>query len=273
MDVSATIQMHHYTAHQPKLVQQRMDYLSEAAENAVDVLAGAYARAVNLLAQGGSAGGFNANIIDSGSSGRGLKTAFLANTKVLLLNVPRPTTAPEQLVDLDEYKAEDGWTRWTGQANEALQNAASTVRRQTTAVAIWRVERLSSLQAAFGFTIQDLAAILGITRPQLYKWLDAANSIKLQEASRARMATVERIAREWSSRTKVPLSSLSKETLAAGGTVFALMSAEVIDDRLVIGAFDELIAKIHEEPKSRSQLLREAGFARRPSVHSLPSDE
>lgn len=271
--MSDTIQARHYTARQAALLQQRPNDLIEAAENAAGTLEGAYSRTVHVLYDQSSLHGANVNVVGIGGSGRSVVTALTAGTKVMLVSTLRPTTAPELHADLDEYHVENSWTRWAGQAKEALQNAVSTARRQTTAAARWRVERLSALQAAFGFTIQDLAAVLGITRPQLYKWLDAANPTQPQEANRARLATVERIAKEWASRSKAPLSAVSKEPLTAGGTVFTLMSAEVINDGDVINAFDELVAKLQEKPKSRSQRLREAGFTRRPSVGSLPTDE
>ena len=271
--MSHTIQARQYSAPHAALLQQRPGDLIKAAENGVDTLEGAYAHALHVLRMNSSLHGADVNIIGVGSTGRGFVTALIPGTKVMLMSTSRPTTAPELLVDLDEYQTENSWTRWAGQAHEALQNAASTAHRKTTAAARWRVERISSIQAAFGFTIQDLAAVLGITRPQLYKWLDAANDIKLQETSRARLSMVERIAKEWLSRAKVPLSSVSKEPLSAGGTVFASMSAGVIDEGVVVGVFDELTAKLQERPKSRSQRLREAGFARRPSVRSLSSDE
>lgn len=271
--MSDTIQACHYTARQAALLQQRPSDLIEAAENVVEALDGAYSRTVHVLYDHSRLHCANVNVVGVGGSGRGLVTALTAGTKVMLVSTSWPTTAPELHVDLDEYHAENSWTRWAGQAKEALQNAASTARRQTTAAARWRVERLSALQAAFGFTIQDLAAVLGITRPQLYKWLDAANPTQPQEANRARLATVERIAKEWTSRSKAPLSSVSKEPLTTGGTVFTLMSADVINDAAVIGAFGELIAKLQEKPKSRSQHLREVGFTRRPSVRSHPTDE
>lgn len=272
--MSDTIQArHHYTTRHAALLQQRPSDLIAAVENGADDLEEAYARAVHVLLGQGLLQGVNANIVGVGNAARGIVPTVIAGTKVMLASTSRPTTAPELLGDLYEYQMENSWTRWAGQANEALHSAASTAHRQTTAAARLRVERLSSLQAAFGFTIQDLATVLGITRPQLYKWLDAANDIKLQETSRARLLKVERIAKEWSSRSNAPLSSVSKEPLTAGGSVFALMSIDVIDDDVVISMFDELMDKLHERPKSRSQRLREAGFARRPSVRSLPSDE
>ncbi len=271
--MSHTIQARHYAAPHGALLQQRTGNLIETDENGVDTLEGAYARALHVLRTYGGLHGENVNIIGVENADRGFVTALVAGTKVMLMSTSRQAIAPELFVDPDEYQTENSWTRWAGEAHEALKNAASVARYKTTAAARWRVERLSSLQAAFGFTIQDLAAVLGITRPQLYKWLDAANEVKLQETSRTRLSTIERIAKEWSSRAKVPLSSVSKEPLTNGGTVFSWMCADVINEGVVIGVFDELMAKLHERPKSRSQRLREAGFARRPSVRSLPSDE
>ncbi|MBV8033807.1 hypothetical protein [Roseateles sp.] len=271
--MSDTIQTRHYTARQAALLQRPPSDIIEAADSIVDVLGTRDQFTVQLNYSSTRVYGAHVNIIGAGAAGRGPAAALTAGTKVVVLSTSWPTTAPELLVDLDDYQAENSWSRWSGEAKKALQNAASTAPRQTTAAARWRVERLSSLQAAFGFTIQDLAAVLDITRPQLYKWLDATNDIKLQEASRARLATVEHMAKEWTSRSTVPLSSVSKEPLTAGGTAFALLSADVINDATVIGAFDELVGKLHGQPKSRSQRLRDAGFTRRPSVRALPSDE
>lgn len=271
--MSNTIQARHYTVRQAALLQRRPCDIIRAADSIEDVVESHEPFMVQLNYSSTSLLGTHANLVGAGGVGRVLKTPLTAGTKVVMLNTSWPTTAPELIVDLDEHQAGNSWSRWAGEAKRALEYAASTASRQTTAGACLRVERLSTLQAAFGFTIQDLAAVLGITRPQLYKWMDAANDIKLQEASRARLATVERIAKEWAARSSAPLSSVAKEPLAAGASVFALLSADVIDDVGVIAAFDELVGKLQERPKSRSQRLREAGFTRRLSVRSLPSDE
>lgn len=271
--MSQRIQARHYTARQAALLQQRPRDLIEAAENGADALEVAHRRTVHVHYDYNSLHVANVNIVGLGVAVSSGVTALTAGTRVMLASTELPTTAPEQLIDRDEYEVENSWTRWASQAKEALRKAASAAPRQTTAAARWRVERLSSLQAAFGFTIQDLAAVLSITRPQLYKWLDAANDLKLQEASRARLSAVERIAKEWVARSTTPLGTVAKEPLAAGGTVFALLSADAINDVAVIEAFDELVGKLQERPKSRSQRLREVGFTRRPSVRSLPSDE
>lgn len=146
-------------------------------------------------------------------------------------------------------------------------------RTDPQAAARQRVKRLAAIQAALGLSTADLAQVLHLSRPGLYKWLDASNDLRLQEAKRERLAKVERIANRWRERSVRPLGSFAHEPLAGGGTALAMMSAEDIDEIAVLGALDELVAKAAGKPKSRSQKLTEAGFRRRPSSRSLPSDD
>lgn len=269
--MSDTIVARQYAAQQAAMLQRRPAEVIEAAES-TNLLTRAYLPTLHLRPENYNFHGANSNRVFFRGAGEGSTTGLAAGTSVVVVCTSRSTTSLE-LVDQNEYRSENIWIRWADQAKKALQKAASTARRQTTAGASWRVERLSALQATFSFTIQDLAAVLGVARPQLYKWMDAAQDIKLQEASRERLALVERMAKEWTVRSQAPLSSVSKEPLHHGGNVFAMLSANVIDEGAVVVAFDELVAKLHEQPRSRSQRLREVGFTRRPSVRSLPSDE
>lgn len=268
-----TIQVSQYAARQTALSQQSISGLIESGKNIAAAMDSAHSRCVHVLYENSKLQGVPFGIFGIDNVGRGHVPVLTAGTKVMLLGTGLPTTAPDFLDESDEFHDENSWSRWASLAKEALRNAALTARRQTTAAARWRVDRLSALQAAFGFTIQDLATVLGITRPQLYKWLDVGNDIKLQEASSARLATVERIAKEWTARSKAPLRSVSKEPLNGGDNVFAMLSVEVISEDAVTAAFDELAGKLQEKPKTRSQRLREAGFTRRPSVRALLSDE
>lgn len=269
--MSNTIQTRHYTTRQAALLQQRPNEIISAAERAVDTFEAFHPGMIQVVYDEGQAPALNESVFGLRSLGDGFAKVLTARTKVSLLSVSWPTTAPVLIVDPDEFQAENIWSRWAGQTKEALHKAGLKERRPSTAAARFRVERLAALQATLGFTTQDLASVLGISRQQLYKWLDTANDIQLQEASRARLLTVERIARQWTLRSKVPLSSVSRELLIGGGTVFAIMSADVIDETVVVSSFDELVAKLQGNPKTRSQHLREAGFTRRAS--SLPSDE
>lgn len=267
--MSNTIQACYHTAREAALLQQQPSDIIKAAENAVGGLV-----ALNLptvVYQGGQPHLLNASVFGVGGAGSVIAKVLTAGTKAFLSVYSWPTTSPELLMDLDELHAENSWSRWAGKTKEAFQKAVSKERRPLTAAARFRVERLTVLQAAFGFTTQDLAAILGISRQQLYKWLDAASDVQLQEASRTRLSTVERIAEKWTSRSMAPLSSVSREALAGGSTVFTMLSADIIDEAVIVIAFNELVGKLQTKPKSRSQRLREAGFTRR--VSSLPSDE
>lgn len=183
------------------------------------------------------------------------------------------TTATSVIEATPANAQEASWEQWAEHAREAFERAAAPKGRTTTAAARLRVERLAAIQAALGFTTQDMASVLGLSRPQLYRWLDAANDVRIQDAKRQRMAAVERVAKAWQERSPTPLRSIAHEPLARGSTLFALLSADAIDEAALRAAFDELTAKLEARPMTLSQRMAEAGFKRRPSSRSLPSDE
>jgi DNA-binding transcriptional regulator YiaG len=180
------------------------------------------------------------------------------------------TYAPTSIPTEDDL---DTWILWAGHAYAALQQARRAEAQLSTATARLRSERVAALQAVLGLTMRDLAAVLGITRQQLYKWIDEANDVKLQEASRIRLSLVERLSREWLARSTIPLSAVVHEALAAGGTLFDRLSGPSIDSPAVIAAFDEIGQRLQGRPKTPSERMAESGFTRRPSARSLPSDE
>ena len=194
------------------------------------------------------------------------RTVLIADMDVLLATSAIPT------VTVEDFDA-DSWSRWSKASMDAFQKAAAATKAAPSASARLRVERLAALQAALGLSTSDLAQALGLSRPGLYKWLDTSSGVKLQGASRERLAAVERIAKQWRERSTTPLSSVSNEALADGRTVLAMMIADQVDEAAVVGAFDELLARLASKPKTRSRNLAEAGFKRRPSAKSLPSDE
>ena len=130
----------------------------------------------------------------------------------------------------------------------------------------------TKIQAAFGVSIQMLAEILNVSRPQLYKWLDPAKDIALQDASRSRLDSVKELADYWGGLTQQPLGPWLKE----GGEAAPLL-ALLCEDPLPVDAIRREMAaqsnRVSEAQKSHSERLRDAGFRRRPSVRSLPSDE
>jgi len=258
VDVSDTIEGRFYNAQRSTLLQRRPSTIIDAAES--------FHPAVPMQFYGGGEthliGGGNR----IGTKLTGARTVLIVDTDALL------ATSAVRTVTVEDFNA-DSWSSWSKASKEAFQKAAAAAKAAPSAAARLRVERLAALQAALGLSTSDLAQVLGLSRPGLYKWLDASSDVKLQGASRERLAAVERIARQWRERSTAPLSSVSNEPLADGRTVLAMMVANEVDEAAVVGAFDELLAKLAGKSKTRSQKLAEAGFKRRPSAKSLPSDE
>lgn len=194
------------------------------------------------------------------------RTVLIVDTDVLIATSAIPT------VTVDDFDVES-WSLWSKASEEAFQKATTAAKGGPSAAALLRVKRLAALQAALGLSTSDLAQALGLSRPGLYKWLDISSEVKLRGASLERLAAVERIAKQWRERSTAPLSSVANEPLANGRTVLAMMFADQVDEAAVVGAFDELLTMLAVKPKTRSQKLAEAGFWRRPSAKSLPSDE
>lgn len=268
--MSDTIQTRHYRASQASMRQLRPSALIDTAER--------FHRPVShqlpilpTKFYGGGQG--DVHIIGAGAIGSAVSGALVSTgaTRVVLIDVDRVTSAGIS-TGLKDYIA-TLWSQWAETTKTALQRQAPDARSSPSAAARLRVERLASVQAALGLSTSDQAQVLRLSRPGLYKWLDASNDVKLQGASRERLAAVERIAKQWRERSTAPLGSVAHEPLAGGYTVLAMMVAEHIDEAAVVGALDELLAKLQGKPKSRSQKLADAGFKRRPSSRSLPSDD
>ena len=255
--MSDTIEARFYNAQRATLLQRRPSTIIDAAES--------FQSAVPMQFSGGGETYFIGSY-RMGTKLTGARTVLIVDTDVLLATSAIPT------VTVEDFDA-DSWSRWSKASKEAFQKAASAAKATPSAAARLRVERLAALQAALGLSTSNLAQALGLSRPGLYKWLDASSDVKLQGASRERLAAVERIAKQWRERSTAPLSSVSNEPLADGRTVLAMMVADQVDEAAVVGAFDELLGKLAGKPKTRSQKLAEAGFKRRPTAKSLPSDE
>ena len=165
------------------------------------------------------------------------------------------------------------WIQWDQSTQTALQKSEPDSKPAPSAAALLRVGRVTSLQAVLGLSIQDLAQVLRMSRPGLYKWLDATRDLNLQEASRDRLTAIERLAKSWRDRTPAPLASVATDVLANGHTMIALLAVEHLDEGAIFAGFDELAAKLSGRAKSRSQKLADAGFGRRPSARALPPDE
>jgi hypothetical protein len=162
------------------------------------------------------------------------------------------------------------WARATG-GNHATSAEATPF--QGVPLARLRVKRLTSIQAAFGFPIQNLAEILAVSRAQIYKWLDISNNVTLHGSNQERITKIERLANKWRALSSAPLSLVAREQLASGETGLQMLSSKLIDEAAIVVAFVELAKRLSGSPKSDSQRMIEAGYTRRSTRRSLPSDE
>jgi len=150
-----------------------------------------------------------------------------------------------------------------------LQAQLSAVRAQ----AARRVERLTEIKANLGLSMQTLAEMLHVTRPTLYKWFDAEKLISLQKDSVRRVDKIEQLAQKWRATSVAPLGPWLRERIDGGSSMLDLLMVEPLPTVEIERAFMQIAARIVQAPKSRSARLREAGFTRRASHRSLPSDE
>jgi hypothetical protein len=141
------------------------------------------------------------------------------------------------------------------------------------AQAVRRVERLTEIQANLGLSMQMLAEVMRVTRPTLYKWFDVEKSISLQNDSIRRLDEVEQLAQKWRALSTAPLGPWVRERSNGGRPLRDLLTAEPLPMAKIERAFSQIVARIVQTPKSKSARLREAGFTRRASHRSLPSDE
>ena len=263
--MSGTIQAPSYGARRAALLQKRPSTIINTAENYGAGIAPICSppRGAHALFHIVLTGGVGVLICSTGTSSRPAPG---------FLDASHATTASEPVLEPTNYDAAS-WQRWSETTKAVLQKASVDSQSATSAAASMRVRRLNSIQAALGLPTRVLAQMLGISRQALYKWLDASNDLKLQEASRVRLAQVERIAKQWKGRTAVTLGTVVHEPLAGGGTLMEMLIADSVDEEQVTAAFGELLVALQGKPKTRSQKLLDAGFRRRAPVRALPSDE
>jgi hypothetical protein len=133
-----------------------------------------------------------------------------------------------------------------------------------------RASKLAEIQGAFGLTTQALAAVLNVSRAQLYKWLNPDNETALQEANVRRISTVLQLAQRWAELTPLPLSAVAHEPLPEGKSIMTLLSAAEIDLEQVATAMNVLARSAERREMSPTERMVDAGYARRPSYRSLP---
>lgn len=135
-----------------------------------------------------------------------------------------------------------------------------------------RVERLVNIQGALGVSMQLFAQMLGISRAQLYKWMDPTRDVELQQASVRRLGIVERLAKKWSVASAAPLSSVLDELTSTGKSLRETLTAPDLDEAQLDAALRSAEEAERAKPLTVSQRMRAAGFRSR-RTPALPDDE
>lgn len=266
--MNETIDVRRQRTVQASWIQQRPSAFIEAVESRQ--FTGAYPYSTTSYIGGRVT---DINVVGAGTIATG--ASGLAGTAVLT----KANFTSARLLVVDDERDE---LNWSAPAKALFQRAADVRPAQDidagaksvkSAGATLRVARLASIQAAFGLTTKALAEVLQMTRPNLYKWLDASKDITLQQANRQRLDAIERLAKRWRGLSDAPLSSVAHEPLSGGHTMLDMLTHASLNEDAVSSAFDELIEKLQGKPKTLSQRMAEAGFKRRPTYRSLPRDE
>lgn len=170
-----------------------------------------------------------------------------------------------------EYEASDSWRVVLHERYGAgTSSVPCTIVESAPAVGQMRADRLAQIQTAFGFNLQDLARVLGISRAQLYKWLDSEREIQLHEESRSRLSQILELASDWRGLSPLTLNTFAHEPVPGASDIVSLMSQQSLNmDTLRMGLHH---LATRTTPRTATEQLRERGFRRRPSASSLPSD-
>jgi len=134
-----------------------------------------------------------------------------------------------------------------------------------------RVQQLVQLQSSLGLPLQGLAETLNISRPQLYKWLDANNDVNMQSSSRLRLNQILELAQYWDQQSPKPLNAWLKQSHQAA-TLLGLLKADTLLMDDIRGYMQQAASELAQAPRSASQKMRDAGFTRRISAWAQSDD-
>lgn len=209
--------------------------------------------------------------VTAGSSGSITLNSFQNGIEYSMLG--GPSLFIEQAQPVRFATGDAGRSRWSRLFSLLEGKLSSIIKAEPAPSPALRVERIARIQGAMGLQMQELAQVLLISRPNLYKWLDSSKEIALQGANRDRLALIERVASAWRAQTKAPFSAVAREPLSRGRSVMELLSAENCVEEEILEALKEASAKLRTSAMSTSQKMVRAGFTRRKARYSSADDE
>lgn len=126
-------------------------------------------------------------------------------------------------------------------------------------------ERVSSIKAAFGLTISQLAQVLHVQRQTIYDWMDEDHPPQVQGHKRERLAAIQRWAFQWNALCPWPAGRWVASYAVEGNTLLDLLAADVLDEARLTTVLHGLSEQVKAEwqrrgERSLANRLRARGF-------------
>lgn len=155
---------------------------------------------------------------------------------------------------------------------ESSRSAEQTVQRPNSQHRAQRIDALAGIQSALALPIRTLAAVLSISPPQMYRWLDAESEVKLSNKSTARLRQIENLAMHWAELCTTPLSTIVKAYDTFAPNLLKHMSADALDSDLIKQEMSALGQRAKLRPMTLSERMSARGVRSR-SRTSFRDDE
>lgn len=136
-----------------------------------------------------------------------------------------------------------------------------------------RIRRLVEVKAAFGLSTTELAAVCGVSRAALYKWLSRDETLHLAPANWQRVSDLVGFAEDWNRFSRAPPGQFLYEPVDGGESLLSLLSATPLSQSAVRAALKKLAEMLAKRPLRRDEMLRQTGIRSRPLAGQLPWDE
>lgn len=135
-------------------------------------------------------------------------------------------------------------------------------------------EQVSTIKAAFGLTISQLAKVLGVERQTIYDWMDEDHPRQIQGHKQKRLTAIQRWAIQWNTLCPWPAGKGMTTYAVDGDTLLDVLSADVLDEARLSSVMRRLSEQVNvewqrKEERSLGEQARRRGF--QPHGQSLRS--
>jgi hypothetical protein len=129
-------------------------------------------------------------------------------------------------------------------------------------------DQVAEVKAAFGLSVSQLAAVMGVKRPTIYSWFNDEGTQTLRRANRERIFELSHYASEWNERSLVSAQKYISVDLTGDGSLLELLCKPALIRNEIYRAFDAMLEAFKKSDKSAIRgigaRLRDKGYAEIP---------